>query len=147
MHDQKLVCPVWSQDSKIYSIKNRWNELNWTVIYRISILFAVFLHKSYIGIYPIYHKSCSGYICQNTLSQLDCRILKLTISSEQIDEKALFFACWYRVGKFRFSGAQNSVLLKVSSGKRRTPHNFVLLETLRVLCVCLMVYLVVLQMK
>ena len=35
----------------------------------------------------------------------------------------------YRTGKFRFSGAQNRVLLKASSGKCCAPHNFVLLVT------------------
>ena len=33
---------------------------------------------------------------QNALGQSDCRIIKLTISLEHKDEKAWFFACWYR---------------------------------------------------
>ena len=33
---------------------------------------------------------------QNALDQSDCSIFKLTISLEQNDEKAWFFACWYR---------------------------------------------------
>ena len=33
---------------------------------------------------------------QNALSQSDCKIFKLTISPEQNDEKARFFAFWYR---------------------------------------------------
>ena len=33
---------------------------------------------------------------QNALGLLDCRIFKLTISLEQNDGKAWFFACWYR---------------------------------------------------
>ena len=34
---------------------------------------------------------------QNGLGQLDCRIFKLTIYAEHKDEKARFFACWYRL--------------------------------------------------
>ena len=33
---------------------------------------------------------------QNALGQSDYRIFKSTISLEQNDEKAWFFACWYR---------------------------------------------------
>ena len=33
---------------------------------------------------------------QNALGQSGCRIFKLTLSPEQKDEKAWFFACWYR---------------------------------------------------
>ena len=33
---------------------------------------------------------------QNALSQSDYSIFKSTISLEQNDEKASFFACWYR---------------------------------------------------
>ena len=33
---------------------------------------------------------------QNALGQSDCRIFKSTISLDQIDEKAKFFACWYK---------------------------------------------------
>ena len=33
---------------------------------------------------------------QNPLVQSDCRILKSTLSLEQNDEKAWFFASWYR---------------------------------------------------
>ena len=52
-----------------------------------------------------------------------------------------------RARKIRFSGEQNSVLLKASSGERCAPRNFVLLMTLRVTNVCLTVYLAVHQMK
>ena len=52
-----------------------------------------------------------------------------------------------RATKIRFSGARNSVLLKASPGERRTPHDFVLLLTLRGTCVHLIVYLIVNQMK
>ena len=34
---------------------------------------------------------------QNALDQSDSRIFKLIISPEHKDEKAWFFACWYRV--------------------------------------------------
>ena len=37
----------------------------------------------------------------------------------------------YRAGKIRFSGAQKSVLLRVSSGKRCAPQSFVHLVTFR----------------
>ena len=36
---------------------------------------------------------------QNSLRQSDCRIFKSTISSEQIDKTASFFACWYKFTK------------------------------------------------
>ena len=32
---------------------------------------------------------------QNALGKSDCRIFKSTISLEENDEKAWFFACWY----------------------------------------------------
>ena len=38
---------------------------------------------------------------QNALGQSDCRICKLTISPEHKDEKAWFFACWYRSVKIK----------------------------------------------
>ena len=38
---------------------------------------------------------------QNGLGQSDCRILKLTKSPEQKDEKAWFFAWWYRLMKIK----------------------------------------------
>ena len=34
---------------------------------------------------------------QNALGQSDYRIFKLTISPEHKDEKAWFFACWYKL--------------------------------------------------
>ena len=55
------------------------------------MLIAVFLHKSHT-----WGKSGSWDMAQNAFSQSDCRIFKLAISLEQIDEKAWFFACWYR---------------------------------------------------
>ena len=36
---------------------------------------------------------------QNSLSQSDCSIFKWTKSPEQINEIALFFACWYQFKK------------------------------------------------
>ena len=38
---------------------------------------------------------------QKALSQSDYRIFKSTISLEQNEENALFFACWYRFLKVR----------------------------------------------
>ena len=42
-------------------------------------------------------KSGSWDMGQNALDQSDCRSFKLTISPEHKDEKAWFFACWYRL--------------------------------------------------
>ena len=52
-----------------------------------------------------------------------------------------------RTGKIKFSGAQRSVLLKASSGERCAPHNFVHLVPLQGAYLCLIVYLVVYEMK
>ena len=52
-----------------------------------------------------------------------------------------------RTRKIRFSGAQKSILLKASSGKRCAPGNFVQLVNLRGTHPCLIVYLVMQQMK
>ena len=52
------------------------------------MLFAVFLHKSFI-----WDKYFSRDIDQNALSQSDFRFFKSTISPEQIDKIASFFAC------------------------------------------------------
>ena len=49
------------------------------------------MHKSHI-----WEKSGSWDIGQNALGRSDCRIFKLTVSVEENDEKAWFFACWYR---------------------------------------------------
>ena len=38
---------------------------------------------------------------QNALSQSDYRVFKSAISLEQNDEKAWFFACWYRFMEIR----------------------------------------------
>ena len=35
-------------------------------------------------------------MAQNACGQSDCRIFKSTVSLEKVDEKAWFFACWYR---------------------------------------------------
>ena len=51
----------------------------------------MFLHKSHT-----WEKSGSWDIGQNALGQSDCSIFKSTISLEQNDEKAWFFACRYR---------------------------------------------------
>ena len=50
-------------------------------------------------------------------------------------------------GKIRFSSAQKSMLLKASSGEHCVPCNFVHLLTLRGTCICLIVYLVLHQIK
>ena len=52
------------------------------------ILFAVFLHKSYIR-----EKSCSWYVGRDAFSQSDYKIFKSTISPDEIDKTASFFAC------------------------------------------------------
>ena len=46
-----------------------------------------------------WEKSGSWAMGQNALGQSDCRIFKSTTSLEQDDEKAWFFACWYRFMK------------------------------------------------
>ena len=51
--------------------------------------------KIFICCIPAWEKSCSWDIGQNSLSQPDCRISKLTISPEQIDATVSFLACWY----------------------------------------------------
>ena len=48
---------------------------------------------------PYLEKSCARNIGQNTNNQSDSRILKSTISAEQINEIAWFFACWYEFTK------------------------------------------------
>ena len=53
----------------------------------------------------------------------------------------------FTAGKIRFSGEQNSVLLKASSGAHCTLRNFVLLVTLQGTSVCIIMYLIVDQMK
>ena len=50
-------------------------------------------------------------------------------------------------GKISFSGARKSLLLKVSSGKRCAPRNFMHLVALQGTLVRLIVYLVSYQMK
>ena len=52
---------------------------------------------------------------QNGLGQSDCRIFKLTISSEHKDEKAWFFACWYRLIEIK-SWLKNDELGMVKNG-------------------------------
>ena len=46
-------------------------------------------------------KSCFWDISQNALSQWDSRIFKSTISPEQGDDTASFFACWYKFMKIK----------------------------------------------
>ena len=58
---------------------------------RKFLLFAIFLHKSHIC-----EKSCSWDMAQNALGQLDFGIFKSSVSLEQNDEIAWFFACWYK---------------------------------------------------
>ena len=58
------------------------------LIYNENLLFVVFFHKS--------HLDGSWVMGKNAYGQSDCRIFKSTIPPEQIDEKALFFASWYR---------------------------------------------------
>ena len=58
---------------------------------RKFLLFAVFMYKSHI-----WERFGSWYMGQNALRQSDYRIFKPTMSLEQNDEKAWFFACWYR---------------------------------------------------
>ena len=62
------------------------------------MLIVVFLHKSYT-----WEKSVSWDMDQNALGQSDCKILKSNLSLEQKDEKAWFFACWYRFMEFESS--------------------------------------------
>ena len=82
----------WTKN-RVFWIWRKISSLNFTqfVLYWKFILFAVLLHKSYI-----WEKAGSWDICQNALSQSDCRIFKYTISPDHIDETASFFACWYK---------------------------------------------------
>ena len=45
--------------------------------------------------------SCFWDISQNALSQWDSRIFKSTISPEQSNDRASFFACWYKFMKIK----------------------------------------------
>ena len=49
-----------------------------------------------------WEKSCSWDIGKRSVNQLDCRIFKSTIFSEQID-KIIFFACWCKFTKIKSS--------------------------------------------
>ena len=60
------------------------------------MLVGVFLRKSHI-----WEKFGSWDMGQSALSQSDNRICKSTISLEQNDEKAWFFACWCRFMSIR----------------------------------------------
>ena len=71
--------------------------------------------------------------------------MKYTHLKHHLANIAVFYG--YRAGKIRFSGTQKSVLLKASSVEHCAPHNFALLVTLGSLCVHLIVYLAVYQMK
>ena len=64
-------------------------------------------------------------------------------------EKKWFWSQWdtARAGKIRISGTRKFVLLKISSGERCAPRNFVLLATLGGIRVLLIVYLAVHHMK
>ena len=65
------------------------------VFYWKFILFAVFLHKSYI------EKNCSWDKGQNASSQSDCMIFKSVISQEQTDETVSFLTCWCKFSKIK----------------------------------------------
>ena len=54
------------------------------------------LHKSFT-----LEKSGSWVIDQNNIGQPYCWIFKLTVSQEQNDEKAWYFACWYKSMKIK----------------------------------------------
>ena len=85
--DERIIPRNWpKKDQKLKTLKI------WSLILFWFILFAVFLNKS-----VIWGKSGSWDMGQNALSQLDCRIFKSTISLEQNDEIARFFACWYNI--------------------------------------------------
>ena len=62
------------------------------VLQWMFILFAMVLSH-------IWNKSSPWHVSRSALDTLDCRILKSTISSEQSDEMAWFFAWWYKVMK------------------------------------------------
>ena len=60
---------------------------------RIQLLMKIFI--CCVPAQILWEKSCSWDRGQIPLSQSDCRIPKLTISPEQIDEAASFLSCWY----------------------------------------------------
>ena len=62
----------------------------------MKILYARFLHKSYI-----WEKFCSWDKGQNVFSQSERRTFRSTISAEQIDKTASCLACWYKFTKIK----------------------------------------------
>ena len=64
-------------------------------IMKICLISSVLAQILYLG------KVLFGDIVQNGLSQSDFRIFKSTISPKQINEKAWFFACWYKLQKLK----------------------------------------------
>ena len=86
-----------------------WNWAKDSGFFNLKCVAAQILHLE---------KSSWG-IGQNALSQSDCRICKSDIYPEQIDETALFFACWY---KFIRKLSKNFWLGMVKNGCGQSGH-------------------------
>ena len=123
---EKLFLPQklekWAKNDQKQGFLNLKKNLviNFHCIYSILKIFICCVPAQIL-----WEKSCFGDIGQNHLSQSDCRISKLTISPEQIDESLifsmliwsiqsldskielsngidLFFACLYNLMKINF---------------------------------------------
>ena len=71
-------------------LENLVNNVFWIWSIRKFCIFCCILAQiSY------WEKSGSWDMGKNVLGQLDCRIFKSTVSLEQNNERAYFFACWY----------------------------------------------------
>ena len=84
-HGQKGMWPIWSLDSKIYSISrtNRWNWLILTCWHKFIQI------KRWLNILGL-------SLVKNGCAQSDDRTQKLTLSEEWVDEINWFFTCSYR---------------------------------------------------
>ena len=92
--EKKSSCPKnWENGQKIGFLK---------YIRKFSHFFGIrFIMKVYticciLAQIPYFGKSGFWDMGQNALGKPDYRIFKSTISLEQNDEKAWFFACWHR---------------------------------------------------
>ena len=88
---ENIFATKWTKN-KICWISEKFRQYFLTLSYNESLFCLLYAWTN-----PIFgRKSGSWDMGQNALGQLDCRILKSTISLEQCDEKVWFFACWYK---------------------------------------------------
>ena len=106
--NSEVVCDRVGVFGKYLFCSKIWEMAQEQGFFNLKKSFVIDFHWicSIMEIYIIYfvpaevlywEKFCSWDICQSALSHSDCRIFKSTISSEQIDEIALFFACFILV--------------------------------------------------